>query len=52
MGRACSMHGVNEKFIQILGCKPEVKRPLARISLGWEDNTKMYLRKAECDGVD
>jgi len=36
----------------VLVRKPEVKRPLERSRLGWEDNIKMDLQEVECGGKD
>ena len=32
--------------------KPELKRPLGRPRLRWEDNIKMDLQGVECGGMD
>jgi len=39
------MHGREEKCIHIFGWKPERKRPLGRLSVRWEGNTKINLTK-------
>jgi hypothetical protein len=44
MGRA--------ECIQILGGKPEGKRPLGRPRSRWEDNIKMGLLRVGCEDID
>jgi len=45
MGVACSMYGREERCIQGFVGKPEVKRPLGKPRLRWEDNIKMNFRE-------
>jgi hypothetical protein len=44
MDGACSMHGRDEKYMQIFG-KPEENRPLGRPRSRWEDNITTDLRE-------
>jgi hypothetical protein len=44
MGGECSANGGEERLVQVLVGKPEVKRPLRR----WDDNIKMDLQKVGC----
>jgi len=37
---------------RILVGKPQGKKPRARPKRGWEDNIKMNLRQAVCEGMD
>jgi hypothetical protein len=48
-GGTSSMH---EKCRQNLIGKREGKRPLQKISHGWEDNIKMVLKCVGCENVD
>jgi hypothetical protein len=43
MDGACSMHGRDEKWIQMSVVKPEWMRPLGRNRRRWEDNIKIKL---------
>ena len=52
MGGACSTYGSEERRIQDLVEKPEVKRPLWRHRHRWEDNIKMDLQGVVCGGMD
>jgi hypothetical protein len=45
MGRACGMYGKEERSIEVLFEKPEVKRQLGRPRRRWEDNIKMDLQE-------
>jgi hypothetical protein len=45
-----SMCGRDEKYVQNLVGKPERKRPLRRRK--WDDNFKMDLTEASCEGVN
>jgi len=45
MGRARSMHGGEERLIQILVGKTEGKRPLVRPRRRWKDYIKMDLQE-------
>jgi hypothetical protein len=36
--------GANMNAYRVSVGRPEGKRPLGRLRLGWEDNIKMYLR--------
>ena len=44
--------GERNGVCRVLVRKPEGRRPLGRRSCGWEDNIKMYLQKAGCEGID
>jgi hypothetical protein len=46
MGEACSAYGERRGVYMDLVVKPEVKRPLGRPSLRWENNIKMDLQEA------
>jgi hypothetical protein len=43
-----SMHGTDEKCIQVLVGKPERRRPLRRLRHTLEDNIKMDLEEGGC----
>ena len=45
MGGACGAYGEGRGLHRVLVGKPEVKRPLGRPRLRWEDNIKMDLRE-------
>jgi len=51
MGGACSTYGERRGVYRVLVGKLEVKRPLGRPSLKWEDNIKMELQEVVCVGV-
>jgi hypothetical protein len=42
IGRACKVHGGNEKCIQHFSRKSHDKRSLARFKPRWDDDIKMY----------
>jgi hypothetical protein len=44
--------GESRGLYRILVGKPEVKRPLVRTRLRWEDNIKMELQEVGCGGED
>ena len=44
--------GERNGVYRVLVRKPEGRRPRGRRSCGWEDNIKMYLQKAGCEGID
>ena len=44
MGRTCTLHGGEQRCIQVLMGKPEGKNPLERPKRRWEDNIKLGLR--------
>jgi hypothetical protein len=52
MGRACNVHGGDERCLQNFGLMSEGKRPLGRPRHRWEDNIKMDLRETGLEGVD
>jgi hypothetical protein len=52
MGGACGAYGGEEKCIQDLVEKPEVKGLLRRPRCRWEDNIKIDLREVGCKGMD
>jgi hypothetical protein len=52
MGEACSVHGGDEKCVQLLLGKPEGKRPVRRLRHRREDNIKMDLREIGFGCVD
>jgi len=52
MGGACSACGEEERCIQVLVWKPEVKRLLGRPRRRWEDNIKMDLQEVGCGSMD
>jgi hypothetical protein len=45
MARACSMHGMEEKFIQGFDGRSEVKRSLRRPTCRWEEILNWILQK-------
>jgi hypothetical protein len=45
MGRACAMHGRQERCIYGFGVRPEGKSPFGRPRHRWEDNIKMYFQE-------
>jgi hypothetical protein len=45
MGRACSMHEIQEECIQGFGGKREEKRPLGRPRRSWKDDIKIEIRE-------
>jgi len=47
----CSIHGTDGKCIKNLIGKHVGKRPLARSSRRWEDNTKSCLNETSCEIV-
>jgi hypothetical protein len=51
MDGACSTHGQKNAY-RILVEKPDVKKPLGRITRRLEDNTKMDLREMGWDDMD
>ena len=52
MGGACKTYGTSRGVYGVLVGKPEVKRPLGRPRLGWEDNIKMDGQEVLCWDVD
>jgi hypothetical protein len=52
MGGACSAHGTDEEYVQVLVRKPEGKRLQERPRRKWECNIKMYLRDIAWSGMD
>jgi hypothetical protein len=44
--------GESRSLYRVLVGKPEGKRPLGRHRLRWDDNIKMYLQEARCEGMD
>jgi len=52
MGEACSAYGKEERRIQFLVGKREVKRPLGRPRGKWEDNNKMDPQEVGCGCVE
>jgi hypothetical protein len=52
MGRACSTNGEKRNACRILVGKPEGKRSLGGIGLGWVDNIKIDLREIGWDGTE
>ena len=52
MSGACSTYGANRCVYRVLVGKPEVKRPLGRPRLGWEDNIKMDCQEVLCGDMD
>ena len=52
MGGACSAYGREERRIQVLVGKTEVKRPLGRPRRRWEDNNKIDLQEVGCKDMD
>jgi hypothetical protein len=52
MDGTCSTNGRDEKCINISVVKPEMKSPLGRPWLRWEDNILMYLREIGWAVVD
>jgi len=44
--------GERRGVYRILVTKPEVKRPLWRPRLRWENNIKMYLQEVGCGDMD
>jgi hypothetical protein len=44
--------GESRGVYRILVSKPEIKRPLGRPRLRWEDNIKMGLKEVGCGGMD
>jgi hypothetical protein len=52
IGWACSAYGEEERRIQGLVWKPEVKRLLGRPRRRWEDTIKMDLQEVGCGGTD
>ena len=52
MGGACSVYGERRGVYRVLVAKPEVKRPLGRPRLRWENNIKMYLQEVGCGDMD
>jgi hypothetical protein len=51
MGRASGIWG-KEKCIRAIVEQPEEKRPPERLTLRWEENTKMDLKETGWVGVD
>jgi hypothetical protein len=52
MDGAYSTYGEGRVVYKVYLGKPEVKRPLARSRLRWEDNIKMDLHELECEDMD
>jgi hypothetical protein len=52
MGAACSSGVEGRGVYRVLVGKPEVKRPLGRPRLGWDDNIKMDLQEVGWGGMD
>jgi hypothetical protein len=54
MGMACCMLGRAEKrnAYKVPVEKPEVKRPLERLTYRWKNNIKIYLKEIVCECVD
>jgi hypothetical protein len=45
VGGKCGTHGRGERYIRVLVCRPEGKRPLGTPRRRWEDNIKMDFRE-------
>jgi hypothetical protein len=52
LGGSCRTYGGEEMYIQGFGGESEVKRHLGRPRHRWEDNIKMDLQEAGCEGMD
>jgi hypothetical protein len=52
MGRPCSTNGEKKNTYRILVGKPDGKRSLGRPRSWLVNNTKIYLREIEWDGMD
>jgi hypothetical protein len=52
MGGACSAYGERRGVCRVLVGKPEGRRQLGRLWLGWEDNIKMDLQEVGCGDMD
>jgi hypothetical protein len=52
MGGACRTYGERRVVYRGLVGKPEVKSPLGRTRLRWENNIKMDLQEVDCGGMD
>jgi len=52
MGRACGMHGEEERCMQGFGGEPEGKTPLGRPRRRWEGNIMIDLKEVGYGGMD
>jgi hypothetical protein len=52
MDGTCSTQGDRRGVFRVLVVKPEVKRPLGRPRLRWEDNIKMDFQKVGCGSIE
>jgi len=52
MGGACSVHGRDEKHVQILVRKPEWKRPHIKLMHRWKDNIRINLLETGWESVN
>jgi len=52
MGGACSTDGERRGAYMVMVGKPEEKRPLGRLRLGWEDGIKNDFEDVGCLGMD
>jgi len=52
MGRACNMHGRDEKCVHSSARKPEGNRSLCACRCRWEDNIKLDLKDVIYETVD
>ena len=51
MGGACSTYGREQSVYRVSAGKPKGNRPLRRPRHRWEDNIKMDLLEAGCEGM-
>jgi hypothetical protein len=52
VGGKIGTHGKGRGVYRVLVGRPEVKRPLGRPKLRWEDNIKTDLREIDFDGAN
>jgi len=52
LGGSCSTYGLEERYIQGFGGKPEGNRSLGRPRRWWENNIEMDIQEVECGDME